>query len=236
MKRSVNRTDALIAIILAALLFAPAVSLAAGGSSASEPAAEPAAELTSEQQAMAAFNEGLEHRDKAWKLEDQASSADGAKAEKKAMKAQNAYGKAIERYRTAVELAPDFYQAWSSLGYALRKTGQYEDSLAAYDRALAIDPRYAEAIEYRGEAYLGLDRVEEAKAAYMLLFQIDRERAAELMTAMKRWLEARRSDAGGLSEADIESFSTWVEERSDLVAQVGTLASRARAAGAGRSW
>ncbi len=228
MKRSVNRTDALIAIILAALLFAPAVSLAAGGSSASEPAAEPAAELTSEQQAMAAFNEGLEHRDKAWKLEDQASSADGAKAEKKAMKAQNAYGKAIERYRTAVELAPDFYQAWSSLGYALRKTGQYEDSLAAYDRALAIDPRYAEAID--------LDRVEEAKAAYMLLFQIDRERAAELMTAMKRWLEARRSDAGGLSEADIESFSTWVEERSDLVAQVGTLASRARAAGAGRSW
>ena len=235
MKMSANRTNASIAISLAVVLLAPAVSLAAGGSSASVPS-EPAPKLTPEQKAMVAFNEGLEHRNKAWKLEEQASSAEAAKAEKKAMKAQSAYAKAIERYRTAVELAPEFYQAWSSLGYALRKTGQYEESLAAYDRALAIDPRYAEAIEYRGEAYLGLDRVEEAKAAYMLLFQIDRERAAELMTAMKRWLEARRSDAGALSEADVESFSTWVEERSELVAQVGTLASLARSGGAGRSW
>ena len=64
----------------------------------------------------------------------------------------------------------------------------------------------------------------------MQLFQFDRERAAELMTAMKRWLDERRSDAGGLSEEAIEDFATWVEERSELVAQVGTLAS------AGRSW
>jgi hypothetical protein len=64
----------------------------------------------------------------------------------------------------------------------------------------------------------------------MQLFEMDRERAAELMTAMKRWVEQRRGDAGGLSEETIESFATWVEERSDLAAQVGTLAS------VGRSW
>ncbi len=64
----------------------------------------------------------------------------------------------------------------------------------------------------------------------MQLFQIDRERAAELMTAMKRWLEKRRADAGGLSQETIDEFAAWVEERSDLVAQVGTLAS------VGRSW
>ena len=59
---------------------------------------------------------------------------------------------------------------------------------------------------------------------------VGRERAAELMTAMKRWLDEKRADAGGLSEEAIESFATWVEERSDMVAQVGTLASL------GRSW
>ncbi len=146
------------------------------------------------------------------------------------MKAQKAYKKAIGQFRDAVEQVPAFHQAWSSLGYALRKTGQYQESLEAYDRSLAIDPRYVEAIEYRGEAYLGLDRIEEAKGAYMELFQLDRERAAELMTAMKRWLEERRQDAGDLSPETLDSFATWVEERSDLVAQVGTLASL------GRSW
>ena len=224
-----KRITASITLTLAALLLAPAVLLAAGGSSGSVPSADPAPSLTPQQKAMTAYNDGLEYRNKAWKLEEEIASGDG-KAEKKAMKVAKAYKKAIGQFRTAVEQVPEFHQAWSSLGYALRKTGQYEESLAAYDRSLAIDPRYPEAIEYRAEAYLGLDRIEEAKGAYMQLFQMDRERAAELMTAMKRWLEERREDAGGLSDEAIDSFATWVEERSDMVAQVGTLAS------VGRSW
>ena len=136
----------------------------------------------------------------------------------------------VNQFGVASEQVPDFHQAFSSLGYALRKTGKYPESLEAYDRALTIAPGYPEAIEYRGEAYLGLDRIEEAKGAYMQLFQIDRDRAAELMTAMKRWLDERHSEAGGLSDELIDSFATWVEERGEMVAQVGTLASL------GRSW
>jgi len=136
----VKRINTWIAITLAALLLAPAVLLAAGGSSGSVPSADPVAELTPEQKAMVAYNEGLEHRNKAWKLEEEVASAEGAKADKKAMKAQKAYKKAIEKFRTAVEQVPNFHQAFSSLGYALRKTGQYQESLEAYDRSLAIDP------------------------------------------------------------------------------------------------
>ncbi|MFQ5349487.1 MAG: tetratricopeptide repeat protein [Thermoanaerobaculia bacterium] len=214
-----------IALTLAALLVAPAVSLAAGGSSSSVPAAADVPELTPQQKAINAYNQGLEYRNKAWKLEEEAASAEGAKAAKKAAKAQKAYRKAIGQFRMATKHVANFHQAYSSLGYALRKTGQYQESLEAYDQALAIAPNYPEAIEYRGEAFLGLDRIEEAKGAYMQLFRIDRERAAELMTAMRSWLEERRQDAGALSEEEIEGFATWVEERSDLVAQVGTLAS-----------
>ena len=213
-----------ISLTLAALLLAPAVLTAAGGSSASVPTGDVAPQqLSPQEQAKVAYNKGLEHRDKAWKLEEEMAA--GGESDKKAAKAQKAYRKAIEKYRTAVELMPEFHQAWSSLGYALRKTGEYGDSLAAYDKALSISPRYAEAIEYRGQAYLGLNRIEEAKAAYMQLFEMDRDRAAELMTAMKRWIAERRSDAGELSQETIDSFAAWVEERSDLVAQVGTLAS-----------
>jgi tetratricopeptide (TPR) repeat protein len=223
-----KRNHLTIAAILGALLAAPAVLPAAGGASKPEP--PPVPEATPQQLAAAAYNEGLELRDRAWKLEEEAAAASGEKAAKKAKRAQKAFNQAIERFRAAVEGDPELFQAHSSLGYALRKTGRYEEALAAYDRALAIAPSYVEAIEYRGEAYLGLDRIEEAKGAYMQLFEMDRERAAELMTAMKRWVEQRRGDAGGLSEETIESFATWVEERSDLAAQVGTLAS------VGRSW
>ena len=178
-----------------------------------EPVGTPAS--TPQQKALDAYNRGLEYRDKAWKLEEQAATATGEKAARKAAKAQRAYEKAIEQFRKAVERVPNFAQALGSLGYALLKTGQYEEALAAYDRALAIGPRYPEAIQERGEACLGLDRIEEAKSAFIELVPIDGECAAELMSAMRRWLDQRRGDANGLSEEAIESFAVWIDERSE---------------------
>jgi tetratricopeptide (TPR) repeat protein len=168
--------------------------------------------------AINAYNRGLEYRNKAWKLEEQAATADGEKAAKKAAKAQKSYKAAIRQFRIAVEQEPNFHQAFGSLGCALLKTGRYEKALEAYDRALAIGPRYPEAIEERGEAYLGLDRIDEAKDAYMLLLRVNRELAAELMTAMKRWLDERSGDANELSAETIEGFAAWIEERSEPVA------------------
>ncbi len=214
----------ILATALALALLAPLALAAAGGSSAPEPTPTP--ELTPEQRAVAAYNQGLKHRDKAWKLEEEAEAAEGKARDKLLKKAQKAYGKAVRELRAAVDVKPDYYQAWSSLGYALRKTGEFDESIAAYDRALELNPLYPEAIEYRGEAYLGLGRLEDAKEAYMELFRIDRPRAGELMTAMKRWLE---SGGGAVSESVREEFARWVEERSNLAAQVG------RVAGA-RSW
>jgi tetratricopeptide (TPR) repeat protein len=171
---------------------------------------------TLQRKAIDAYNRGLEYRDKAWKLEEQAATAEGEKAAKKAAKARQYYEKAIRQFRVAVEQVPDFHQALGSLGYALLKTGQFEEALEAYDRALTIGPRYPEAIEERGEVYLGLGLIEEAKSTYMQLFRVDREGAGELMAAMKRWLDERSSDADELSAETIEGFKTWIEERSKL--------------------
>ena len=233
MRFSTSLLLALASIGFLTLVAAPAMSLAepqappderTGGLAANEDALESLkggmpAIVTPQQKANTAYNRGLEYRNKAWRLEEQAATAEGEKAAKKAAKAQKSYQKAIGQFRIAVEQVPDFHQALGSLGYALLKTGQYEEALDAYDRALAIGPLYPEAIEERGEVYLGLDRIEEAKGAYMQLIRIDRERAAELMTAMKRWLDQQRGDAGGLSEEAIESFAVWIEERSEPVAQ-----------------
>ncbi|OGT03402.1 MAG: hypothetical protein A2Z65_07845 [Gallionellales bacterium RIFCSPLOWO2_02_58_13] len=48
-------------------------------------------------------------------------------------------------YRQALKIKPDFVEAYSNLGNALRDLGQFDDAVASYRRALAIKPDYAEA-------------------------------------------------------------------------------------------
>ena len=221
MKQSLRQV---VLLAIGAWLLSADVSLAAGGSTV--PSADPA------DQAAEAYNRGLESRDKAWKLEEQAAASQDPKERKKLEgKAQKEYSKAIRAFRSATESDPQMHQAFSSLGYALRKTGEYEESLAAYNQALELEPGYAEAIEYRAEAFLGLNRLDEAKEAYMQLFRDDRERADELMEAMQRWVEERTSDPAGLDSQAIEEFSVWVRDRAEVA---GSTASLQR--GADRTW
>jgi tetratricopeptide (TPR) repeat protein len=87
---------------------------------------------------------------------------------------------AITAFRRAVDLRPDFAEAWNELGFALRQQGRYADSLAAYDRALALRPEFPEALEYLGEAYVKLGRLDDARRVLERLRPLDRTRAAEL--------------------------------------------------------
>lgn len=184
---------------------------------------------TPEEEAKDAYNQGLKLRDKAWALEDKAEAAGtDAERQKHLGKAQKHYTKSIRLFETATRKVPTFHQAFSSLGYALRKTGEFERSLEAYDQALKLAPFYGEAIEYRAEAYLGLDRLDEAKEAYMQLFSSNRDLADQLMVAMRRWLEKRRAEPGGVSSETIESFAAWVAERSELAEQTARLWQAAR--------
>jgi tetratricopeptide (TPR) repeat protein len=223
-----NTTTILTVLLLSCLVAGTA--WAAGSKPA--PPSPPTVTETPEEAGRAAYNLGLEKRDKAWKLEEEAEAASSEDERAKLLgKARKQHQKSISLFRTATEKVPSFHQAYSSLGYALRKTGDYEGSLEAYEKALAIAPRYAEAIEYRGEAYLGLNRVDDAKQAYMDLFSLDRGLADQLMEAMNEWLAARRADAMGVSGDDIDAFAAWVEERSELAAQTARLTAAAE-----RSW
>jgi tetratricopeptide (TPR) repeat protein len=115
------------------------------------------------------------------------------------------------------------FQAHGGLGYVHRKLGDHAAALEAYDRALELEPNYTPAIEYRAEAYLGLNRLEEAKSAYMTLFNADRARADELAAAMRAWLEKRRQDAAGLGPETIEDFATWLSQREEIAQRTRAL-------------
>jgi tetratricopeptide (TPR) repeat protein len=206
---------ALAVLMVAALAVRPLPLQAAGGSSA--PSVSP------DDQAAEAYDRGLRYRDEAWELEEKSATAEGPEQAKLLAKAQKEYEKAIRAFRTAIEASPRMHQAHGSLGYALRKTGAWEESVAAYNRALELEPGYTEAIEYRAEAYLGLNRLDEVKDAYLELFRTDRERADELMTAMQGWIEQRTADPAGLGAATIEEFAAWVSARAEVAGQTASL-------------
>ncbi|MFQ5525828.1 MAG: tetratricopeptide repeat protein [Thermoanaerobaculia bacterium] len=166
--------------------------------------------------AVQSYNRALHYRNKAWKLEEKVKGEPGALDAKTAAKVQAQFEKMIAPLEKAVKNKPDYYEAYSSLGYALRRTGDYEASLAAYDRSLALNPNYPEAIEYRAEAYLALNRPEDAKAAYLRLKLFNAEKADELLEAFHAWVRDRRHDPAGMAVSELEQIAEWVAGQSKI--------------------
>ena len=181
-------------------------AFAAGG------APKKAEEPSLQQQAIEHYNKGLKHRDEAWQHEAKAATAEKEKdREKRLEKARKDYQKAVTEQLSAVDKTPRFHEAFSSLVYAYRKLGRYEEALAAYGTCLELAPNYAEAIEYRGEAYLGLNRVADARQAYQNLLPTDRAHAASLLSAFREWARKRRATpVEGVSARTLAEVEQWI--------------------------
>ncbi|HZF17995.1 MAG TPA: tetratricopeptide repeat protein [Steroidobacteraceae bacterium] len=192
-------------------------SMGGGSSGGDYGSSEPPKEQTPDQIAKNNYNRGVKEVERAKSAdEDAAKATDAGKKQKLAEKARKSFSKARDYFLVAVDSRSDMYQAWNYLGYTQRKLGNYDKAIAAYDQALGYNPAYGEAIEYRGEAYLALGRLDDAKAAYMHLFRDARPLAAELMTAMQKWIGDRRQNPQGLSTDDLDAFAKWVDERAAL--------------------
>jgi len=179
---------------------------------------------TPEDNARTKYNDGVRLVEKADKLDaDAAHQTDERKRSKAYEKAAQSYAAAMKKFDAATELQPSNYQAWNYVGYTNRKLGNYEAALEAYDRALKFKPDYAEAIEYRGHAYLGLNRLSEAKEAYLKLFAGNRKLADTLLTAMQQWVAQHRESGAGVDASMLESFASWVSERSSIASQTASL-------------
>jgi tetratricopeptide (TPR) repeat protein len=137
--------------------------------------------------------------------------------------ARKEYTAALKDFQTAATAKPDNYRAHNGAGYALRKLGDYDRALQSYERALTLAPASTEAIEYRGEAYLGLNRLDDAKQAYMHLFVHDRGASNVLMKAMRAWVHNQQAKPGVVDPAIVAAFDAWVRERDTLASSVGNL-------------
>jgi tetratricopeptide (TPR) repeat protein len=84
---------------------------------------------------------------------------------------------AIEHYRQAVALRPDYAEAHYNLGRLLVERGQLNDAIAHYERAAAINPADAEAQNNLGITLFGIGRADDAIAHYQKALEIRPEYA-----------------------------------------------------------
>ena len=75
-----------------------------------------------------------------------APSAEGEYARGVAATRAKEWSVAAVAFSRAVEMKPAYPEAWNGLGFALRNQGKYAESLEAYDEALRLQERLAEAV------------------------------------------------------------------------------------------
>ena len=73
------------------------------------------------------------------------------------------YQRALGSLQKVVQADPRNADAWNYIGFSQRNLQHYDESLAAYQKALAINPNHRGANEYLGELYLKTGELEKAR-------------------------------------------------------------------------
>ena len=84
------------------------------------------------------------------------------------------------KYRAALRADRSIPEAWNGLGHALKMQARYDAAIVAYDEALRLRPKYPQALEYLGETYVELGKLDEARAVLAKLEPLDTQLATQL--------------------------------------------------------
>jgi tetratricopeptide (TPR) repeat protein len=166
----------------------------------------------SEQGAIDAYTAGYASILRAEHAENLAAASSSEVDRKAAQRqAQEAYRASLPHFTSATRLDQSMHEAYTYLGYANRKLGRYDESLQAYNQALKINPDTPYAIEYQGETFLALNRIDEARFNFLRLYALDAHSAAKLLKAMHAWLEANKAKPP--AGVDAPELAAWIADR-----------------------
>lgn len=175
-------------------------------------------------QSEATYEAGLELVEKAdHALSESTRETDPARRDELGKVALETYSQARATFEQLTAADPNMPGAWNMLGYSERKLGNYDAALEAYRHALALRPDYAQAIAYRGEAYLGLNHIAAAKQAYLDLFALDRKLSEQYLDSVRSWIASRRKTPAGVEAGTLDRLEQWVDERAKIAATTAAL-------------
>jgi tetratricopeptide (TPR) repeat protein len=83
------------------------------------------------------------------------------------------YREAKESYEDAIELKPDYSQAWYQKGNTLVRLEKYDDAIESYDKAVEFNPKYISAWYAKANTLKTTKKYSEALAAYTQINAIE---------------------------------------------------------------
>jgi tetratricopeptide (TPR) repeat protein len=86
---------------------------------------------------------------------------------------QQELGQAVEHYKKATQLAPDYSPAYNVLGYAYRQQGNYADAEQAFRKYIELIPKDPNPYDSYAELLLKMGRFDDSLAQYHKALSID---------------------------------------------------------------
>jgi len=119
------------------------------------------------------------------------------------------YEDALNNYKQAIDIKPEYAQAWNGQARALYELNSHQDALSAYDKAIEIEPSYQDSWKGRGFVLNKLKRYQEAIYSF--------DKALKLQPESPQVLNARGKSLSNLKRYDeaIQSYDKAVELKPD---------------------
>jgi len=80
---------------------------------------------------------------------------------------ENKYEQAMSEFKKAIEIDPDFYQAYHNLGLTYASMNQFQDAKYSFEKAIQINPNVAETYKSLGKVCVALKNYEESLDYYI---------------------------------------------------------------------
>ena len=78
------------------------------------------------------------------------------------------YEQSIVQLKKSIEINPNYFQGYNSLGNVFLKKNEFDEAIKSYDKAIKLKNDYFEAYHNRGNAYLKLKKIDKAINNYNL--------------------------------------------------------------------
>jgi tetratricopeptide (TPR) repeat protein len=124
------------------------------------------------------------------------------------------YEDAFTSFDKAIQLKPDYLNAWYDRGRVLGSLQRFEEAVASFDKTIELQPNAQYAWAYRGEALAGMQQYQQAMDSYAKATQIDPtyQRAWNAPIILERkWREYKKAIASGdlVLQTKLRQSDSW---------------------------